>query len=82
MDYLLGIDIGTSGTKSIVIDTEGKVLATATCEHDIVSPRAGWSEQDPRLVRASACDEASYGTTSDQPIRPAKLNNPWEDPAD
>ena len=48
MAYLLGIDIGTSGTKSIVIDTEGKVLATATCEHDIVSPRAGWSEQDPR----------------------------------
>jgi xylulokinase len=45
--YLLGIDIGTSGTKTCVCDDDGVVLATAMAEHAISSPRPGWSEQDP-----------------------------------
>src|SRR3954469_21254380 len=48
MPHLLGIDIGTSGTKTLVCDEGGKVLATAMAEHPISSPRPGWSEQDPR----------------------------------
>ncbi len=47
MSYLLGIDVGTSGTKTLLCDYEGNVLATATAEHGISSPRPGWSEQDP-----------------------------------
>ncbi|HWB54459.1 MAG TPA: FGGY family carbohydrate kinase, partial [Tepidisphaeraceae bacterium] len=47
MAYLLGIDIGTSGTKTLVCDEKGKVLATAMGEHAIYSPRPGWSEQKP-----------------------------------
>ena len=47
MGYLLGIDIGTSGTKTLVCDHKGKVLATAMAEHDIFAPKPGWSEQDP-----------------------------------
>jgi len=48
MSYLLGIDIGTSGTKTLLADPEGTVLATAMSEHGIASPHPGWSEQDPR----------------------------------
>ena len=48
MSHLLGIDIGTSGTKTVICDSAGKVLATATSEHPISSPRPGFSEQDPR----------------------------------
>lgn len=47
MSYLLGIDIGTSGTKTLICDYNGKVLATAVAEHSIASPQPGWSEQDP-----------------------------------
>ncbi|MFB3893971.1 MAG: xylulokinase [Phycisphaerae bacterium] len=47
MAYYLGIDVGTSGTKALVMDARGKVLATATGEHGISSPRPGWSEQRP-----------------------------------
>src|SRR5580704_16719592 len=47
MNYLLGIDIGTSGTKTLICDEKGKVLATAMAEHPISSPKPGWSEQDP-----------------------------------
>jgi xylulokinase len=48
MAHLLGIDIGTSGTKTLICDEDGKVLATAMAEHAISSPKPGWSEQDPR----------------------------------
>src|SRR3954453_7388677 len=47
MPHLLGIDIGTSGTKTLFCDEDGTVLATAMAEHPISSPRPGWSEQDP-----------------------------------
>ncbi len=47
MEYLLGIDIGTSGTKALICDHKGRVRATATAEHDISTPHPGWSEQDP-----------------------------------
>ena len=47
MPYLLGIDIGTSGTKTLICDETGSVLATAVAEHPISSPKPGWSEQNP-----------------------------------
>ena len=47
MPHLLGIDIGTSGTKTLICNEKGKVLATAMAEHPISSPKPGWSEQNP-----------------------------------
>jgi len=47
MPHLLGIDIGTSGTKTLLCDEDGTVLATAMAEHPISSPKPGWSEQEP-----------------------------------
>ena len=55
MAYLLGIDIGTSGTKALVCDLKGRVLGTATAEHDIASPRPGWSEQETAWWWESVC---------------------------
>ncbi|KPJ57745.1 MAG: xylulose kinase, partial [Planctomycetes bacterium DG_58] len=49
MKHLVGIDIGTSGTKSVICDFRGKILATATAEYPVSTPRPGWSEQDPEL---------------------------------
>jgi xylulokinase len=45
----LGIDIGTSGTKTLAIDGGGKILASASAEYPCAHPRPGWSEQDPEL---------------------------------
>lgn len=47
MPYLLGVDIGTSGTKTILIDETGKVIARALAEYPLYTPRPLWSEQDP-----------------------------------
>ena len=55
MSVTLGIDIGTSGTKTIAIDESGAILATASREYPCEHPKPGWSEQDPDLWwRASA----------------------------
>src|SRR5207237_1241617 len=59
---LLGIDVGTGGTRAVVVDERGGVLASATAEHaPFASPQTGWAEQDPRdWWRATA--EAVRGT--------------------
>jgi xylulokinase len=55
MAHLLGIDIGTSGTKTLLCDEDGTVLATAMAEHSISSPKPGWSEQNPSEWWQAAC---------------------------
>lgn len=55
MSYLLGIDIGTSGTKTLICDHDGNVVATAVAEHDINAPKPGWSEQDPKQWWRATC---------------------------
>lgn len=45
MAYLIGIDIGTSGTKVLAIDESGRVAATASAEYPLSTPRPLWAEQ-------------------------------------
>lgn len=47
MSVFLGIDIGTSGTKTLAIDAEGKILASALETYPCHHPKPLWSEQDP-----------------------------------
>ena len=44
----LGIDVGTGGSRAVVIDEAGSVVASASASHlDYSSPEIGWAEQDP-----------------------------------
>ncbi|MDR3182468.1 MAG: xylulokinase [Planctomycetaceae bacterium] len=43
----LGIDVGTSGTKTLAIDAKGKILASDVQEYPCYAPKPLWSEQDP-----------------------------------
>ena len=47
MNYVMGIDVGTSGTKTILVDQNGRLAASATFDHPLYSPRHGWNEQKP-----------------------------------
>lgn len=47
MAYLLGIDVGTSGTKALLLDPRGQVKGRASADYPLHTPRPGWAEQDP-----------------------------------
>lgn len=47
MAYLIGIDIGTSGTKTVLFDEAGSVIASAAAEYPLYQPQNGFAEQDP-----------------------------------
>ena len=47
MSVFLGIDIGTSSTKTLAIRDDGEILAVASAKYPLESPQPGWSEQEP-----------------------------------
>ncbi len=47
MEYLIGIDIGTTGVKTVLIDIKGKLKETHTVEYPLITPKPGWAEQNP-----------------------------------
>ena len=47
MRYLLGVDLGTSGTKTVLFDETGKAICSKTVEYPMYQPQNGWAEQDP-----------------------------------
>ena len=48
MKYVLGIDLGTSGTKTVLFDQTGVAVASSTVEYPLYQPHNGWAEQEPR----------------------------------
>ena len=47
MEYLIGIDLGTSGTKTVLFDKMGKVISSASVEYPMFQEKNGWAEQEP-----------------------------------
>ena len=50
MRVYLGVDIGTSGSKGVAVDTDGRVLARTDRAHDTAQPRPGWVEHDAESI--------------------------------
>jgi len=70
---LLGIDVGTGGTRALLIDESGKVLASKTAEHQpFASPQIGWAEQEP-LDWWRASREAVRGLLSHSGVSAASI---------
>ena len=71
-DFVVGVDVGSSGTCAQAIDADGTLRATSYVPHSISYPAPGWAEQDPgewlssvaqavRDVRVAAGDGALRG---------------------
>lgn len=52
--YLIGVDLGTMGTKAAIFDEEGFLVAEAYEESNLIYPKPGWVEQDPEEIFGSA----------------------------
>ncbi len=52
--YLVGTDIGTLGTKTVVIDAEGRIRGSSFLEYGVITPRQGWAEQWPDVWEKTA----------------------------
>ena len=45
MNYLIGIDVGTSATKTVLFDENGQIKGSVSCEYPLYQPENGWAEQ-------------------------------------
>ena len=52
--YLIGCDIGTQGTKSVLVNERGEVLVEAQREYDVIKPGSNWAEQWPDVWAKAA----------------------------
>ncbi|HWR84464.1 MAG TPA: glycerol kinase GlpK [Rhodoglobus sp.] len=50
MSHVVAIDQGTTSTRAIVFDHDGRVVAVGQLEHEQIFPKAGWVEHDPREI--------------------------------
>lgn len=48
--YLVGVDVGTSGSKGVLVDLKGRVIARRSLEHSVDTPKPGWYEHDADQV--------------------------------
>lgn len=60
--YLLGIDLGTSSLKTVVIKDDGRRVGSASREYAIDSPKTGWAEQDTDTWLSAAVETIGAAT--------------------
>ncbi len=73
MKYLIGIDLGTSGTKTVLFDECGKALASSTVEYPMYQPQNGYAEQDPLDWWNATC-ETSKAVIKEAGINPSDIS--------
>ena len=68
MTVAIGVDVGTTGAQAVAVDERGEVVASASSEYPLLTPRPLWTEQDPaawwdgvRGVLGSTAREVSRG---------------------
>ena len=52
--YLLGVDVGTSSAKALIMDEDGRTIASAACGYEIITPEPGFAEQDADMLKNAA----------------------------
>lgn len=73
MNYLIGIDVGTSATKTVLFNEDGAVIASASQEYPLYQPKNGWAEQKPEdwrdAVLATLADVVSKSGAEEADIK-------------
>ncbi|WP_415942330.1 xylulokinase [Mitsuokella multacida] len=73
MRYLIGIDIGTSATKTVLFDERCQAVTSSSQEYPLYQPQNGWAEQDPidwyHAVEKTICDVVQESGVNPQDIK-------------
>ncbi len=56
METLIGLDVGTTATKALLFDLQGRLLAQASRSYALLTPQEGWVEQDPQALWQAVVD--------------------------
>ena len=67
--YVLGIDLGTSSVKVILVNNDGKVVAQEKGTYDLIQEKAGYSEQNPEDWVISTIDAMKKVIDKSKPMR-------------
>ena len=67
LTYVIGMDIGTSALKSIVVNKQGDVVTSHSVSYDTQHPQSGYSEIDPDIWYNAALDSLKYILTQYEP---------------
>ena len=70
--YLLGIDVGTTGSKALLVEADGAVKASATTEYPMATPQPLWAEQDPSDWSAATVTSIQQ-VLQDSGVKPAQI---------
>jgi gluconokinase len=73
MSYIVGVDIGTSGTKALAYTPEGKVKAVRHISYPLSQPYPGYSEQDPQIL-LKATISCIRGVVGDMKSKPEAVS--------
>lgn len=66
---LIGLDVGTSSTKGLLIDPAGQVVASESAHYPLQVPHPGWTEQDPETWWQATCQVLSkLSAHANQPV--------------
>ena len=76
MDWLIGLDVGTSSVKGILVSREGEQRARGKRETRFIKPQPGWFEVDPEEHYRSVCDlirELGSAVPAGDPVRAVSM---------
>ena len=71
--YLLGVDIGTSGSKGVLVDLAGKVIAHKSAEHAVDTPKPGWYEHDADQIWWEDLKKIIRGLIAEAGVEPSEI---------
>ncbi len=77
--HLMGLDVGTTGTKAIVFDDSGRLVSSAYREYPFIHPRPGWSDLDSNQVWLAVVEAVSEAAAqSREPVRALGVSSQGE----